>query len=153
MKRTHPAPVCPYCGRVSILVPDEDVYSRSYGGKVWICRHCQAWVGTHKNSPNHVPLGRLAKAELRLMKIDAHALFDRLWKAAMRHRGWSKSQARRAAYRWLANEMNLSAAECHIGMFDEAQTAHVLQICKQVLNDVRKKRSTETESVHQVQRP
>lgn len=122
-------PTCNYCGRKAVLVLDDEVYAQSYGGHVWLCRPCKAWVGTHKNSPRHAALGRLAKAELRRMKITAHAHFDALWTAAMKLRGWNKGVARVAAYRWLAREMEMDMKSCHIGMFDEAQTARVIEIC------------------------
>lgn len=130
-KRKLPlTPTCHYCGRNAILVDDSAVYSKSYGGKVWLCRHCSAWVGTHRNSPRHLPLGRLAKADLRRQKIIAHDLFDALWRAAMQHRKWSKSLARLSAYSWLAREMGIDKKHCHIGMMDEAQTQRVIDICR-----------------------
>lgn len=133
-KRKLPhTPICPYCGRSAVLVLDDEVYTRSYGGHVWLCRPCEAWVGTHRNSPRHIPLGRLAKADLRRMKVVAHAGFDDLWKAAMKHRGWAKGYARLAAYRWLAKEMDMPIKQCHIGMMDEAQTQRVIDIVHNVL--------------------
>ncbi len=132
--KTHPPPVCPYCDRKAVLVDDGTVYARSYGSYVWLCKPCQAWVGVHRNSSSHVPLGRLANADLRRLKIKAHALFDSLWRAAMHHRGWSKSRARMLAYRWLATELEIQVKKCHIGYMDETDTCRVIRLCQAVIN-------------------
>lgn len=119
--------LCAYCAGQLILVPDTAVYQRSYGGHVWWCQPCEAFVGCHNGG--YLPKGRVAKAPLRKLKIEAHALFDRLWKAAIELRGWSQHDARKAAYQWLAEAMGLSVELCHIGMFDEDQTRQVIEIC------------------------
>lgn len=118
---------CAYCEGQLILVPDEAVYQRSYGGHVWWCQPCEAFVGCHRGG--YLPKGRVAKAELRKLKIEAHRLFDRFWRAAIKLRGWSQHDARKAAYQWLADSMGIEVKLCHIGMFDEAQTRQVIEIC------------------------
>lgn len=128
-KKPFHVPMCPYCRMSAILKPDSAVYRRSYGGMVWLCVPCEAWVGCHRNSKRHAPLGRLAKAPLRVLKVRAHAEFDALWQAAMRLRGWTKTEARLRAYTWLAGEMGLQVVHTHIGFFDEAQTQRVIDLC------------------------
>jgi len=72
--------ICPYCGKNAVLTDSAVVYhGRSYG-MIWLCRPCWAYVGTHKNSRKHAPLGRIANAELRDWKKKVHAAFDPLWK-------------------------------------------------------------------------
>ena len=127
----HP-PVCPYCQNPSKLVPDTEVYRRSYGTSVYLCEPCKAWVGVHKNTDPPIPLGRLATAELRTLKIQAHAAFDILWRAAIKLRGWPKNKARNLAYAWLAHEMGLDVHQCHIGKFDLDQTKQAIAICEGV---------------------
>ncbi len=128
--KSKPVVLCPYCGALAECVEDTAVYQRSYGGWVWLCRPCEAWVGSHKGSKTHIPLGRLATAELRKLKIEAHALFDPLWRAAMKHREWSQAHARGKAYAWLSKKMGIDRAECHIGMFDEARCRTAIEILK-----------------------
>lgn len=128
--KSKPVVVCPYCSAHAELVDDTQVYQRNYGGKVWLCRHCKAWVGCHKNSKSHIPLGRLATAELRKLKIEAHALFDPLWRAAIRLRGWSQPHARGKAYSWLSKKMDIPRAECHIGMFNEDRVRLAIDILR-----------------------
>lgn len=104
---------CDYCGDAADLVDSAVVYGgRSYG-LIWYCDPCRAWVGVHKNSRSHAPLGRLANAELRHWKQLAHASFDPLWRQGR--------MSRQEAYAWLQQVMGLSAEAAHIGKFDVAQ--------------------------------
>ena len=71
---------CPYCQKPAVLEDSAVVYRwRSYG-MIWRCAPCDAYVGTHKNSRQHAPLGRLANKELREWKKAAHRAFDPVWK-------------------------------------------------------------------------
>jgi hypothetical protein len=111
-------PECPYCTLPAELAPDTAVYGRSYGGNIWLCRKCGAYVGCHKGGSGDKPLGRLADAELRKLKMQCHALFDPLWRDVVKLKGWSRHKARNSSYGWLAGQMNIPREECHIGMFD-----------------------------------
>lgn len=115
--------ICDYCGRKAELVDSKVIYGTSYG-MMYLCRHCNAYVGCHKGTDR--PLGRLADAELRYWKKAAHAVFDPLWRQG-RFRG-----QRKAAYEWLAEQMELPVEQTHIGMFDIAQ-------CKQAIKIVQEK--------------
>lgn len=120
-------PICPYCQQPALFIESSaEVYSRDYG-PLWICRPCQAWVGTHKNDGNperdkNRPLGRLANAELRAAKIKAHDAFDPLWQRGVMQRP--------AAYKWLAREMGIDRNQCHIGLFDVGQCLKLVEICR-----------------------
>jgi hypothetical protein len=118
---------CPYCGGRAVLVDSAEVYGgRSYGN-IWLCRPCSAWVGVHAGSPTYQPLGRLADANLRRAKMQAHAAFDPLWRQPPNS---AKAGARKRAYAWLAAAMGLTARQTHIGAFDEAQCARVVELCE-----------------------
>lgn len=119
---------CPYCGNPAVLTDSAEVYRQSYG-MIWICRPCKAWVGCHKKSKRNAPLGRLANASLRAAKTRAHASFDPLWKRKAANTGMSHTRARQMAYAWLARKMGLTTFEAHIGKFDEAQCANVVELC------------------------
>lgn len=121
--------ICPYCASPARLVDSAEIYGgRSYG-MAWWCKPCDAYVGTHRNSKRHAPLGRLANAELRRLKMKAHAAFDPLWQGKMRRDGCSKAEARTAGYAWLADRLGIAHKDCHIGMFDEALCLRVIEIC------------------------
>lgn len=115
---------CPYCGGEAELSGGHKIYPHRpdlADLKIWACLPCDAWVGTHKNSPEHKPLGRLANAELRAAKRAAHAAFDPLWK--------SGQMSRKKAYALLSEKMGLTPEETHIGMFDVEQCKSVIILC------------------------
>lgn len=62
------------------------------------------------------PGGPLARA-----RIEAHAAFDPLWK--------SGTMSRRSAYDWLAIQLRLPVAACHMVLFDEAMCQRVVAVC------------------------
>lgn len=122
-KRLTPEDVyCPYCRRKAEFVNNKEIYGKSYGsGHSYICRPCDAYVGTHQGTAK--PLGRLANAELRYWKKKAHAAFDPLWQyGRFKH-------CRNVAYAWLAEKMGKSVQETHIGTFDVADCQRVIAIC------------------------
>jgi len=123
---------CPYCGFEAELVDSSEVYHGVSYGMVWLCRPCDAYVGTHKNSQRHAPLGRLANKELRVWKMAAHAAFDPLWQAKIERDGCTKSEARQAGYGWLAGKLDIDVNQCHIGMFDVDMCKRVCEICEAV---------------------
>lgn len=103
--------VCPYDGTPSELKDSASVYNgRSYG-MARVCPRCGAYVGCHKGTDR--ALGRLANAELRAAKINAHTYFDNLWK--------TKLLRRAEAYSWLAELLGVPQEEAHIGMLDTDQ--------------------------------
>lgn len=121
---------CPYCGSEAKLVGGLAIYPHrpDLGGKkFWRCKPCDAYVGCHEagngQGDGTKPLGRLANAELRKAKKDAHYAFDRLWLDSPNRR-----RARGAAYAWLADAMGLTADECHIGEMDVQQCRRVFQL-------------------------
>jgi hypothetical protein len=65
------------------------------------------------------PLGTLADGFTRYWRKQAHTAFDVLWK--------SKRLTRTQAYTQLANAMNISTEQCHIGMFDAKQCKRVVK--------------------------
>ena len=112
---------CPYCSEPAALVTGEAIYPHRpdlYTKKFWRCAPCDAHVGCHPGSEK--ALGRLADAELRRAKMQAHAVFDPLWK--------SGKYSRSGAYQMLAHKLGLKKADCHIGMFDVDQCKRVIEV-------------------------
>jgi zinc-finger-containing domain len=111
------SPTCPYCGNLAECVPGSCVYPhrRDLDEKwFWRCVPCGAWVGTHLGTKT--PLGRLANAELRRWKMRAHEVFDPIWRNHANNKR-QKQRAKSAAYRALADALEIPPAEAHIGMF------------------------------------
>jgi hypothetical protein len=114
---------CPYCGEAAQLVGGDVIYPHRpdlYALKFWHCQPCDAWTGTHANSREHKPKGRLANAELRRARIDAHAAFDPLWK--------SGRMKRTDAYEWLRERLGLERTP-HIGFMDADGCRRVVAAC------------------------
>lgn len=120
--------VCPFCKNQAELVDSAEIYGgRSYG-MAWLCRPCWAYVGCHKNSPVHKPLGTLANAGLRKLRTQVHAVLDPIWKGEIgKPHG---RRARSAVYAWLARQLEISTDECHVAMFDSVRAAKALEILK-----------------------
>lgn len=110
--------ICPYCGKQAAYIDSKVIYGKSYG-MIYLCCPCDAYVGVHEGTDR--PLGRLANKDLRKWKMAAHEAFDPLWK--------SGRMKRAAAYQWLADLMELTRDETHIGMFDIPECMKVIAIC------------------------
>lgn len=129
MKHYHPTMSCPYCGDRAELINSTVIYSKDYG-LMYACENypvCDAYVGCHKDTIR--PKGRLANAELRRLKIQAHAVFDKIW-FQKNVPAKKKGKSRNKAYKWLADKLGIKGADCHIGYFDESQCINVINICK-----------------------
>lgn len=121
---------CAYCGRPAEFVTGDKVYPGRgdlWTKRFWQCAPCQAWVGCHDGTD--VPLGRLANAALRQAKMEAHAVFDPLWRAKIAKTGMRKGQARAKAYAWLSQQLGIPPEKTHIGMFDEETCKRVKMVC------------------------
>lgn len=132
---------CPYCGRSAVLVTGKVIYPHRpelQKRKYWLCRNCWAYVGTHKNSPTHKPMGRLANAQLRSAKRRAHMVFDPIWRDG--------DLSRQEAYAWLARQMNMPLSQCHIGHFN-------VQQCNQAMEIMLKERINKCPTVNHAEDP
>ena len=117
---------CDYCQSEAHLKDSSVVYGKSYG-MIYICSSyptCDAFVGVHEKT--NKPLGRLANSELREYKKRAHSYFDVRWKNTKFRKGDRSSQ-----YKWLSEKLEISARECHIGMFDVDMCKKVIQLCNE----------------------
>ncbi len=114
--------ICPYCKQRAEFVDSRVVYGKSYG-MIYLCRNCMAWTGVQRGTRK--PLGRLANAELRLLKREAHNAFDTLWKVG-RFKG-----RRNEAYKWLAQQLCIPVSSAHIGQFGNRECRRVIQLCRE----------------------
>lgn len=127
-------PVCPYCGKHSVLVAESAIYPQAYSGKqYWACSdypNCHAYVGTHGHGTwMNYPLGRLANSELRNLKKTAHSLFDQFWRTGTLTRGWM--------YRWMQEKMELPEQLAHIGELNEDQCHDLIHKLNQLYDTVK----------------
>lgn len=121
---------CDICGQPAEYVDNKEVYGgRSYGRWpfIWLCRSCDAYVGTHPGSDN--PLGTLANPFTRQARKEAHDIFDRLWAKGDK----SVFDSRGAAYRWMRQIMGLSKEDAHIGRMTAGQCKLLIDHCKELI--------------------
>jgi hypothetical protein len=124
--------ICPYCDSPSVYTDSADVYGGTSYGMIWLCRPCQAWVGVHEGTDQ--ALGRLASAELRELKMQAHRWFDPIARQGLIKDIYpiyiAGMSERDKAYLWLSEIMGIKKEYCHIGMMDEGECQQVIDICK-----------------------
>ncbi len=133
-KAPHCEPRCVECGHLATkLVGWSDIYRPRpdrpdlMGKQFWVC-DCGAFVGCHGHSTK--ALGYPAGPATQAARKAAHASFDRLWQAKMRREGCSKAVARGAGYLWLARQLGIDEAVCHIAMMDAALASRVVDVCR-----------------------
>lgn len=110
--------ICPYCESEAEFISNEVVYGKPFGDSwmIYLCRNCEAYVGTHFNDPRK-PLGTLAKRDLRRMRIKAHEHIDHLWRSG-RYRRSTVYQALNYVF----------GREIHIGESDIETCRKILQL-------------------------
>lgn len=122
-------PICIECGQLASLVDGEAIYPHRpdlFSKRFYRCE-CGAYVGCHPHT--EIALGKPCGPTARKARNEAHRQFDALWRRKMAKDGVSQGQARGAAYRWLAEQMSLPTAECHIGWMTADQANRVVELC------------------------
>lgn len=131
---------CPHCSKPAELVDGAAIYPGRddlAAKKFWRCVPCGSHVGCHPGTNR--PLGDLAQPMVRRARTAAQAAFDRLWKAKMRRDNVSKHEARGAAYKWLADKLEIKVENCHIGMMDAQTARRVALVCQPYLATKKRK--------------
>ena len=102
------------CGREAELVECVEIYGSWAEGRDlpprYLCRPCDAHVGTHAGTDPPEPLGTLAGPELRGLRRRCHEIIDPPWEDRDR-----KGRRRKAVYRTLRKVMDQDIEECHVG--------------------------------------
>jgi len=104
-----PVVTCDYCGASAILTSGAVIYpgrTDLSAKQMYRCEPCGAHVGCHPGTIN--PLGRLANAQLRRAKQDAHQAFDPLWTAKMQREKLSKGRAR-SRLKWASRNLTATS--------------------------------------------
>ena len=120
-KRFKPE-TCDVCGCPTKVVDSKAVYGVKHAG--WDsyiqCTDifCRAFAPTRSHT--YYASKPMFSESVRKARIEAHKVFDMLWSD---HPEW-----RDQAYRWLAGEMGLRRATCHIRMFNYHQCQQVVEL-------------------------
>lgn len=117
--------ICPYCNTEMQFMTSKEFYGTDYGTNIYVCRPCDARVGTHGKSKTS--LGTPANAQLRNLRKTAHYYFDRLWRTSVNGR---ERMNRGKAYVKLQQLMNMTPKEAHIGNFNEEQCRECIEKLK-----------------------
>jgi len=116
-KLDHP---CPECGETMVL--RESKFGLFYGCSAF--PKCKAAHGAHKDGK---PLGIPADKMTKKARMDAHEVFDQLWKG--------KHMARGEAYQWMQEAMEMTEEEAHIGRFDADQCEELVHKVEMYLEE------------------
>lgn len=125
---------CPYCKGRAVRVTGKEVYPHRpdlFQKIYYLCRQCRAYVGCHPNTDT--PLGNLASPELRRVRVEAHDVFDIIWKSGVKRR--------QEAYDWLSDQLGIPRGRCHIGQFDISKCRKVIEVCTAYLRGGREDES------------
>ena len=118
---------CPYCGSTAVIREGSYVYGeKSWTKLLYVCSQypkCDSYVGVHENTKE--PKGSLANSELRGRRIEAHKVFDAIWKQGIMDRN--------SAYKWLCDKFGMNRSQAHIGKFSEYMCNRVIDECNKVL--------------------
>lgn len=107
---TTKAPTCPACRVEARFIDTAEIYGVTYGF-AWVCVNfprCDYRVGAH---PDGLPLGAMADAALRQLRIRAHRAFDGWWRGV----GLTRRDGYRALTHWYGSDAHISwmdAADC-----------------------------------------
>jgi len=108
---------CPYCEKEARWCDNAERYGRRYGKSYmcYWCEDCDAYVGCHENTKR--PLGTMANANLRRLRMAVHRKIDPLWK--------SGKIKRKYLYDRISDKIGKSF---HTGESDEMQCLKVLEL-------------------------
>jgi hypothetical protein len=100
----------------------------SWGGNLYVCSRfpaCDSYV--RADDRNLSPLGTLADGNLRHKRIEAHKLFDQIWKRGV--------MTRSGAYHWMGSKFGLKSTQGHIGNFSEYMCDELITECRKALSN------------------
>ena len=127
MSKRKRNPICPYCGSPAALRPDSFVHKDAGRGRyLYVCSHypeCDAYVSANEKTKE--PMGTLANGDLRHKRIEAHRVFDQIWRRRI--------MTRSNAYRWLREKYGLREDQAHIACFSEYICDDLIRECQKAL--------------------
>lgn len=119
-RQPHEDVICPECGKRMVLRETHRFLRNGNPRKFYGCLgypKCRATHGAHQDGR---PLGIPANEETKLARVQAHAVFDRLWKTG--------TMSRKQAYVHMRELMGLSKDNAHIGKFTKEQCDRLIEL-------------------------
>lgn len=119
--------ICPFCGRSVKRVHSSQVFYNNNGNNDGFYYVCSGWpicsAYTKEDPILKKPTSTMADKKTRLKRQEAHYWFDQL------HKGYGMTKSE--AYEWLADELQIRRANCHIGLFDIKMCNKVISVVKE----------------------
>lgn len=84
----------------------------------WVCGGCNNYVGVHKNSPTHEPLGIIPTPEVRNARQHIHAILDPIHQ--------KKLMKRREVYDYLSEKLGWQYHTAKIKNVEEARKIYII---------------------------
>lgn len=120
-----------HCGAHAVLRPAGYVHGDNARDEyLYVCARypvCDSYVGVHQKTKK--PLGTLAPKTLRIKRMQAHRVFNRLWESGLMKK-WQ-------AYVWMQAKLGLNSEQAHIARFSEYMCDLLITECTQVLRNNR----------------
>lgn len=110
---------CADCG-ADMQIRSSSKYPKPFYG----CSRFPECRGSHGAYIDGRPMGIPANKETKLARIQAHKVFDVIWKDEL-------VKSRRAAYSWMGTRMGLNKMQCHISMFDKDMCEKLIALVKE----------------------
>lgn len=121
---------CPYCGSRAVLSTYREVYgldATDPDEKIYVCRNfrkgCNSYVRTQKGTD--IPLGVMADAKLRNMRIHAHRRISEIVD--------KKIMDKRSVYHYLESSFGFAPGTFHLAASGEYYCMETIRLLDQVL--------------------
>jgi hypothetical protein len=129
-----------YCGicdkkQEIILTTGKEIYPHRkdlFKLKFWKCPVCGGYVGTHKNSKKHKPLGCIVSKEVKNARIRIHKLLDILWSSPCEF-----NYSRKELYKKISEHIGRKYHTAKIKTLKEANEIYIFirDLAKRINND------------------
>ena len=113
---------CPNCG--APLAFKQSKFGPFYGCSTWRSTGCK---GSVRANADGSPVGLPVDEETKRARMDAHDVFDQLWKGGR--------MSRNQAYYWLARQMGLPHEKAHMGLFSKEECQRVVELVGEALTE------------------
>ncbi len=118
---------CPYCGATAYITHSSIVYGDNQKDRnIYVCGNypkCDSYVYANNNN---IPLGNLANAELRKLRMKAHRLVDEVV--------FQGIMTKRDFYFWLEIRLNKSKKDAHISKLTNEECTKLIEHIEKTLS-------------------
>jgi len=130
---------CPYCGSAVHFRSADGIYKSNNGNaKLYVCSKypsCDSYVRVHPGTMT--PVGSLANAKLRAIRVTAHKHFDKLHETGL--------MTKKEAYAWLAFMLQSPMSQAHIGYQSEYYCNRIIEESDKLVGNLKWKLNNKTQ--------